>query len=225
MKSFKRSSLPDTIQYKGQELKYYGALSGEPEAAKKLQNAGHLVCLVEVHNPRLKGKDDLHGKPYGHSTFIFWKEVVRPDKLLVSTVTTTGKWSSKLQRGAAYLTIQKSFNTEYTQVAVEVDHTSGVGPFKTHHQHTNALFNISFGFRDGGSKMWSGSSDELRARLYDDEKQDLFDMVRNLKKVINRLSQDGLSQHDRDNLAHWEGEAHELLLKINPNYYKNANEK
>lgn len=54
--------------------------------------------------------------------------------------------------------------------------------------------------------------------------RELFQMVRNLKDCINRLSQDNLSQLERDNEAQWEGEAHELLTRINPNYYKNANE-
>ena len=51
----------------------------------------------------------------------------------------------------------------------------------------------------------------------------LFQMVRDLKSCIQRLSQDGLTQDERDKEAQWEGEAHELLLKINPDYYQNAN--
>jgi len=54
--------------------------------------------------------------------------------------------------------------------------------------------------------------------------RELFQMVKDLKDCINRLSQDNLSQLERDNEAQWEGEAHELLTRINPNYYKNANE-
>lgn len=54
---------------------------------------------------------------------------------------------------------------------------------------------------------------------------ELIQMVIDLKNCIKRLSQDNLSQADRDTEAQWEGEAHELLLRINPNYYKNANEK
>ena len=53
---------------------------------------------------------------------------------------------------------------------------------------------------------------------------ELFQMVRDLKKCINRLCQDGVTQEERDLEAYWEGEAHELLLNINPNYFKNANE-
>ena len=53
--------------------------------------------------------------------------------------------------------------------------------------------------------------------------RELFQMVRDLKDCIKRLSQDNLSQIERDKEAQWEGEAHELLTRINPNYYKNAN--
>ena len=56
------------------------------------------------------------------------------------------------------------------------------------------------------------------------ENEELFEMVRQLKNCINRLSQDGLTQHERDTEAQWEGEAHELLARINPNYYRNANQ-
>lgn len=53
---------------------------------------------------------------------------------------------------------------------------------------------------------------------------ELLEMVYNLKQCIKRLSQDGVSQEDRDKDAQWEGEAHELLLSINPDYYNNANQ-
>lgn len=54
---------------------------------------------------------------------------------------------------------------------------------------------------------------------------ELFQMVRDLKDCIRRLTSDeALTQYDKDTEAQWEGEAHELLTRINPNYYKNANE-
>ena len=52
---------------------------------------------------------------------------------------------------------------------------------------------------------------------------ELLQMVYDLKQCIQRLTQDNLSQSERDTEAQWEGEAHELLLKINPDYYSNAN--
>lgn len=48
---------------------------------------------------------------------------------------------------------------------------------------------------------------------------ELFKMVYDLKQAVNRLSQDGLTQFDRDTEAQIEGEAHELLHRINPDYY------
>lgn len=52
---------------------------------------------------------------------------------------------------------------------------------------------------------------------------ELLQMVYDLKQCIKRLTQDDLSQFDRDTEAQWEGEAHELLTRINPDYYTNAN--
>ena len=56
-----------------------------------------------------------------------------------------------------------------------------------------------------------------------EQKDELFQMVKDLKNCIKRLSQDNVTQFDRDKEAQWEGEAHELLVRINPNYYRNAN--
>lgn len=52
---------------------------------------------------------------------------------------------------------------------------------------------------------------------------ELLQMVYDLKQAVKRLSQDDLTQFDRDREAQIEGEAHELLYKINPDYYNNAN--
>ena len=52
---------------------------------------------------------------------------------------------------------------------------------------------------------------------------ELLQMVFDLKNCIRRLTSEKLSQMDIDKEAQWEGEAHELLLKINPDYYSNAN--
>jgi hypothetical protein len=57
------------------------------------------------------------------------------------------------------------------------------------------------------------------------ENAELFQMVRHLKSCVKRLAEDDVSQFERDTEAQWEGEAHELLVRINPNYYRNANEK
>lgn len=52
---------------------------------------------------------------------------------------------------------------------------------------------------------------------------ELLQMVSDLKDCIKRLTNDDISQFDRDKEAYWIGEAHELLTKVNPDYYKNAN--
>jgi hypothetical protein len=57
---------------------------------------------------------------------------------------------------------------------------------------------------------------------YDEE---LFQMVRDLKNCIARLTSEKLDQFEIDKEAYWISEAQELLSKINPNYYTNANKK
>ena len=54
---------------------------------------------------------------------------------------------------------------------------------------------------------------------------ELLQMVYDLKQCIKRLTQDDLTQYERDTEAQWEGEAHALLTRINPDWYSNANEK
>lgn len=61
--------------------------------------------------------------------------------------------------------------------------------------------------------------DEANARLIA-AAPDLLQMVNDLKNCIKRLTEDNLTQENRDKEAQWIGEAHELLLKINPNYNK-----
>jgi len=54
---------------------------------------------------------------------------------------------------------------------------------------------------------------------------ELLQMVYDLKNCIKRLTSDAeMSQFDRDAEAEWIGDAHELLYKVNPDYYKNANQ-
>ena len=53
---------------------------------------------------------------------------------------------------------------------------------------------------------------------------ELLQMVKSLKDCIKRLTSDEeMSQFDMDAEAEWIGDAHELLYKINPDYYQNAN--
>ena len=78
MKTFKRSSLPENIKYNGKILKFDSVNSGIANAGKlhsyiinELKRAKKTVCIVEVLNTRLKGKTDLHGRPYTSNRFIF----------------------------------------------------------------------------------------------------------------------------------------------------------
>ena len=76
MRTIKKGTLPREIEINGTTLKMYAAASvlanmNARHRAEELQAQGLTVCIVEVHNRRLKGKTDLHGQPYKHSTFIF----------------------------------------------------------------------------------------------------------------------------------------------------------
>ena len=63
--------------------------------------------------------------------------------------------------------------------------------------------------------------DEANARLIT-KAPELLQMVYDLKKCIERLTNDSLELHqeNRDKEAQWTGEAHELLISINPDYNK-----
>lgn len=80
MKTFKKSYLPDSIEYKGKELTLNvdatskATINGRSKmcAANDLKDIqDKTVCLVEVTNRNLKGKTDLYGQPYKPTTFIF----------------------------------------------------------------------------------------------------------------------------------------------------------
>jgi len=75
---------------------------------------------------------------------------------------------------------------------------------------------------EGLANVYPGEEAEANARLIA-HAPELLQMVYDLKQAVNRLSQDGLTQFDRDTEAQIEGEAHELLHRINPDYYLNAN--
>lgn len=50
--------------------------------------------------------------------------------------------------------------------------------------------------------------------------KELFEMVKSLKNCINRLTTYELTQLEKDGEAQWTGEAHELLISINPDYQR-----
>lgn len=79
MKVFKKTHLPDSITYNGEEYKLAPTISGAMRKSntnpQKVINAvkstGEKAVLVKVLSNKLKGKTDLHGKPYKPSEFIF----------------------------------------------------------------------------------------------------------------------------------------------------------
>jgi len=75
---------------------------------------------------------------------------------------------------------------------------------------------------EGLANVYPGEEAEANARLIA-HAPELLQMVYDLKQAVKKLSQDDLTQFDRDTEAQIEGEAHELLTKINPDYYSNTN--
>lgn len=75
---------------------------------------------------------------------------------------------------------------------------------------------------NNGTKAIDGYEQQANAQLIA-HAPELLQMVYDLKQAVKKLSQDDLTQFDRDREAQIEGEAHELLTKINPDYYSNTN--
>ncbi|MEO7048971.1 MAG: hypothetical protein ABI091_26950 [Ferruginibacter sp.] len=79
MKTFKKSFLPDSITYNGEIYHCNGAISGAMSANntkpsiiyKSLKWQNRKCVLVLVLSNNLKGKEDLHGKPYQPTKWIF----------------------------------------------------------------------------------------------------------------------------------------------------------
>lgn len=86
---------------------------------------------------------------------------MRQDKLIISTMSKFGRYSAKKIGGMAYLTVTKGFNEPSNQIAIEVDHTTGTGPFLGKQSRETALINITFA--DGS--IWSGNFDSLKKAL------------------------------------------------------------
>lgn len=79
MKTYRKTYLPDSITYQGKELKHNASMSGAMIAngtkpnviAKILRQTGRIGVLVLVLSKNLKGRTDLHGKPYEPTQHIF----------------------------------------------------------------------------------------------------------------------------------------------------------
>lgn len=68
MKTFFRTSLPDSIKYNGKVYKYDIHLN---PVQRKSQTYPKGTVLVKVLSRNLRVRTDLHGKPYQPSEFIF----------------------------------------------------------------------------------------------------------------------------------------------------------
>ncbi|MFT6125865.1 MAG: hypothetical protein ACJAVA_000307 [Flavobacteriaceae bacterium] len=79
MKTYKKTSLPENIQYKGDNYKINTTISGSMKMSnttpkkviEALKTTGKKGILVEVLSSRLKGVTDLHGNQYKPSQFIY----------------------------------------------------------------------------------------------------------------------------------------------------------
>ncbi len=79
MKTYKRTSLPDSVEVAGTELKVNIEVSHSMnqngthpnKIAKELRKQGRKCALVLVLSNNLKGRTDLHGKLYEPSRWVF----------------------------------------------------------------------------------------------------------------------------------------------------------
>lgn len=77
MKTFKKSSLPPYVAYNGKVFMMHPELSAMANStnkatiSKKLTENKNPHVFVEVHNKALKGKLDIHNKPYPPSLYVF----------------------------------------------------------------------------------------------------------------------------------------------------------
>jgi hypothetical protein len=74
---YKTGDLPMTLEHRGLKLSVNtlatvrSIIENKNTVLKDLKAQGKCIALVEVHNKKLKGCTDLHGRPYKPNTFIF----------------------------------------------------------------------------------------------------------------------------------------------------------
>lgn len=83
MKTFKKTHLPDTVNYDGSVLTFDAPNTGIAHFRKDytvksvcntLKAKGKKVCVVSVLSDNLKNKTDLHGNKYQPLKYIFTDE-------------------------------------------------------------------------------------------------------------------------------------------------------
>lgn len=118
MKTYKRSSLPDYIDYNGKRY----VLDASASALDQPEDGS---IRVIVSNPRLRGIRDLHGNPYPSSTYYFLPEGEKQKKRVNFWVSCfmprTQKWCreklSNLKNGSDPTVKTESY--EETQAKIE----------------------------------------------------------------------------------------------------------
>ena len=80
MKTFNRTSAPDTIKYNGRE--YHRARTTERRLLLTGYCANHSIKLIQVDvlHRNLKGRENLHGKPYEPVTFYYSSPQITPEQ-------------------------------------------------------------------------------------------------------------------------------------------------
>lgn len=79
MKTYSKTYLPEFINYNGNRYERNSELSASfesvfyslPKLLEALKRGGQKAVIVKVLSRNLKGKKDLHGKPYAPSLWIF----------------------------------------------------------------------------------------------------------------------------------------------------------
>lgn len=72
LKTYKKNYLPDAIEYKGKKF-----IRNPEPTAKYRENPGQEIkgaILVKVLNAQLKGKLNIHNKPYQSTAYIFTRQ-------------------------------------------------------------------------------------------------------------------------------------------------------
>ena len=166
IKTYSLEELPATLNHDGHTLRLHSSRSDYKDmnterAARDLAEAGNVVAIVKIKlHKNLKGKRDLHGKPYQPSEWIF--SCAKDDKLSITRVTQSGVWDRNIKCGAVYVNIFKD-EKRTDQICVAAKHTSGIGPFFTEHGDKDAK--ITFSFASGLTSFY-GSIRKLEAMCY-----------------------------------------------------------
>lgn len=96
MKQYNKTHLPDVINYKGEDYKRDYDATEKYRSGEKLPSKYHIQVNVLSNN--LKGRTDLHGKPYQAHVYIYTNELgfLRNSLPVVTMIKIGNKWVHKL---------------------------------------------------------------------------------------------------------------------------------